>query len=204
MKSTIRKSTYKAIYRLLDRVSPLPGDCGQLCGAACCNCGGDAAQADGLDFEMGIYLLPGEEKLFTRKEDWLKWSAEDAEDYDFPLSWSGKVYFVRCKTPPHCPRELRPLQCRFYPLSPYLTEEGQLALILSPTELPYRCPLITDRTTLQPSFIKATRTVWNRLVQDPLIFDLVRMDSEALRKRVKRKKLEIEFVTAESCAPSSR
>lgn len=36
IKSTIRKRTYRAIYRLLDRVSPVDYDCGTLCGAACC------------------------------------------------------------------------------------------------------------------------------------------------------------------------
>ncbi len=190
MKSTIRKSTYKAIYRLLDKVSPLPSDCGQLCGAACCNCGGDDKIEDGLEFDMGIYLLPGEEKLFTRKESWLKWSVEDAEDYEFPDSWSGKIYFVRCKTPPHCPRKLRPLQCRFYPLAPYLTEKGELKLILSPAELPYQCPLITDKMQLQEAFIKATYTVWKHLIKDPLIGDLVNMDSRQLRRK-KRIKINV-------------
>lgn len=190
MKSTIRRNTYRAIYRLLDRVSPLSTDCGQLCSAACCSCGGDGSNEESTDFEMGIYLLPGEEKLFSRKESWLKWSVEDAEDFEFPDSWSGKVYFVRCKTPPHCPRELRPLQCRFYPLAPYLTEKGELNLILSPTELPYSCPLITERLPLQSSFIRATFTVWKRLIKDPLIRDLVVMDSKALRKR-NRKKINI-------------
>lgn len=132
---------------------------------------------------MGIYLLPGEEKLFTRKENWLKWSIEDSEDYEFPDSWSVKIYFIRCKTPPHCPREMRPLQCRFYPLAPYLTEDGELKLILSPTELPYQCPLITEKIPLQESFIQATYTVWKRLLKDPLINDLVKMDSKVLRKR---------------------
>ncbi|HHU18476.1 MAG TPA: hypothetical protein GXZ70_09785 [Clostridiales bacterium] len=182
MKSTIRKNTYKAIYRLLNKVSPLSSDCGELCSAACCNCGGDAIDEEGLDFEMGIYLLPGEEKLFSKKETWLKWNVENAEDYEFPDSWKGKVYFVRCKTPPHCPREMRPLQCRFYPLAPYLTESGDLRLILSPVELPYRCPLIDDKIPLQRSFIKATYTVWKRLIKDPLIRDLVAMDSKELRK----------------------
>jgi len=187
MKSTIRKNTYKAIYRLLDKVSPLPTDCGQLCSAACCSCGGDGTTEESLDFEMGIYLLPGEEKLFTRKENWLKWNVEEAEDFEFPDSWSGKIYFVRCKTPPHCPREMRPLQCRFYPLSPYLTESGELNLILSPVDLPYRCPLITDRIPLQESFIKATFTVWKRLIRDQRIRDLVEMDSRELRKRRRNK-----------------
>ncbi|MGI6748738.1 MAG: hypothetical protein ACOX4V_10995 [Anaerovoracaceae bacterium] len=166
----------------MNKVSPLPSDCGDLCSAACCNCGGDAIDEEGLDFEMGIYLLPGEEKLFSKKETWLKWNVENAEDYEFPDSWKGKVYFVRCKTPPHCPREMRPLQCRFYPLAPYLTESGDLRLILSPVELPYRCPLIDDKIPLQRSFIKATYTVWKRLIKDPLIRDLVAMDSKELRK----------------------
>ncbi len=193
MKSTIRKNTYKAIYRLLDRVSPLASDCGLLCSAACCNCGGDSVSEDSLDFTMGIYLLPGEEKLFTQKEDWLKWNIEYAEDFDFPSSWFGKVYFVRCKTPPHCPRNMRPLQCRFYPLAPYLTEKGELRLILSRTELPYRCPLIEEKIPLQKSFIKATHTVWKHLIRDRLIRDLVVMDSKQLRRDKKRKE-KIEFI----------
>ena len=39
MKSTIKKRTWKSIYRLLDRVSPIDGDCGRLCGSVCCTCG---------------------------------------------------------------------------------------------------------------------------------------------------------------------
>ncbi|WP_206457800.1 hypothetical protein [Anaerovorax sp. IOR16] len=177
MKSTIKRKTYAAIYRLLDRVSPLSEDCGTLCQAACCTCGGDSSTENGLDFDMGIYLLPGEEKLFTRKETWLKWSVENAEDYDFPDSWYGKIYFVRCNCAPHCPREKRPLQCRFFPLAPHLTDEDELVLIHSDAELPYTCPLISKNVELTPSFLKATYTVWKRLIQDPLIYDLVKWDS---------------------------
>lgn len=181
MKSKIKKNTYKAIYRLLNRVSPLSTDCGKFCGAACCSCGGDGSSTDSLDYDMGIYLLPGEEKLFSMQEDWLKWSIEYAEDYDFPDSWFGKIYFVRCKTPPYCPREMRPLQCRFFPLAPYLTEGGELRLILSTVELPYTCPLITDQIQLEERFIKATYTVWKHLIVDPLLYDLVQLDSDDLR-----------------------
>lgn len=177
MKSRITKKTYKAIYRLLDRVSPIQQDCGQLCGAACCTCGGDSSQSEGVDFDLGIYLLPGEEKIYSQREDWLKWSVEYAEDYDFPDSWFGKIYFIRCKTPPVCPREMRPLQCRFFPLTPHFDENGNLRLILSPAELPYACPLVRDQIPLEHNFIQATYTVWNRLIKDPLIYDLVEMDS---------------------------
>ena len=44
----VTERTYRAIYRLLDRVSPLDTDCGALCGAACCT----SAYEDGE--EMGI------------------------------------------------------------------------------------------------------------------------------------------------------
>ncbi|MBN7772412.1 hypothetical protein [Clostridium aminobutyricum] len=177
MKSMIKKKTYKAIYRLLDRVSPLDSDCGKLCGAACCTCGGDSQSEEGLDYDLGIYLLPGEEKLFTMKEKWLKWSAEYAEDYDFPESWFGKIYFIRCKTPPICPRAQRPLQCRFFPLAPHFSPEGKLQLILCTSELPYSCALIDRHFKLNDHFIKATYTVWKHLIRDPLIYDLVKMDS---------------------------
>ena len=180
MKSTIRKSTWKAIYRLLDRVSPLDEDCGKLCNAACCTQEGDETEDGACDFEMGIYLLPGEEKLYTMDEPWLKWSVEQAEDYEFPDSWHGNVYFVRCTTPPICPREHRPLQCRFYPLTPYLDKNDNLSLILSPVETPYSCPLITKRIKLNDRFYKANYTVWKRLIKDPLIYDMVKFDSQII------------------------
>lgn len=175
MKSTIRKNTYKAIYRLLDRVSPVNYDCGTLCGAACCTCGHDESLDD---MQLGIYLLPGEEKLFDKNDEWLEWTSEYAEDFDFPESWTGKVHFIRCKTPPVCPREKRPLQCRFFPLEPHILEDGTLRLILNTVDLPYTCPLIDKRMELTPSFIQATYTVWKRLITDPLIYDLVVQDSE--------------------------
>ena len=117
--------------------------------------------------------------IHSRKSDWLEWTVEDAEDYDFPDSWIGKVYFVKCKTPPHCPREMRPFQCRTYPLSPYLSPEGVLELVYNDEELPYSCPLIEDEIPLNGDFVKATYTVWKHLILDPHIYDLVEEDSRA-------------------------
>ena len=173
MKSMIKKRTWRAIYRLLDHVSPIDGDCGKLCGAACCTCGDESAE------DLGIYLYPGEDAIHSRKSDWLEWTVEDAEDYDFPDSWIGIVYFVKCKTPPHCPREMRPFQCRTYPLSPYLSPEGVLELVYNDEELPYSCPLIEDEIPLNDDFVKATYTVWKHLILDPHIYDLVEEDSRA-------------------------
>ena len=172
MKSIIKKRTWKAIYRLLDRVSPIERDCGLLCGAVCCTCGesGD---------ELGIYLYPGEHKIHNKKDDWLEWTVEAAEDYDFPDSWTGPVYFVKCKTPPVCPRKKRPFQCRTYPLAPYISEVGILEMVYNDEQLPYSCPLIDREIPLNDDFVKATYTVWSHLIRDPLIYDLVEMDSRA-------------------------
>jgi len=186
MKSSIKKKTYQAIYRLLDKVSPINSDCGALCNSACC-CSDSGnnddnnnkdAQESSSNLEIGMYLLPGEEKLFTRNEDWLLWNIEQAEDYYFPESWRGKVYFIKCKNAPDCVRELRPIQCRTFPLQPHITQDGVFQLILHSGELHYQCPLIDQKIPLDERFIKATYTVWKRLLKDPLIFDLVEMDSE--------------------------
>ena len=117
IKGATRKRTYKAIYRLLDRVSPVPFDCGTICGAACCN-------AAYTDEDMGIMLLPGEEKIHDKHADWLTWDSLSTDEYELPGSWKGKIFFVRCKTPPHCPRHMRPMQCRTFPLTPHLDEDG--------------------------------------------------------------------------------
>ena len=172
IKGATRKRTYKAIYRLLDRVSPVPFDCGTICGAACCN-------AAASDEELGIMLLPGEEKIHDRNDDWLVWDSLSTDEYELPGSWQGKIYFVRCKTPPHCPREKRPIQCRSFPLLPHLSEDGSLELIWNDYELPYACPMIESGTELDPRFVKATLTVWKHLIRDPLIYDYVWGESRA-------------------------
>lgn len=171
IKGTTRKRTYRAIYRLLERVSPVPFDCGTICGAVCCSA---------VDYgdDMGMLLLPGEEKMHDRQSDWLKWESFGADEADLPDTWSGRVHFVKCKTPPHCPRHLRPIQCRTFPLLPHLGDDGVLHLIYNDYELPYVCPMIEDETELDERFIRATYTAWKHLILDPLIRDLVILESQ--------------------------
>ncbi|MCF0151160.1 MAG: hypothetical protein HUJ80_07105 [Firmicutes bacterium] len=171
----ISQRTWRAIYRLLDRVSPVDYDCGTLCGAACC-CAGDPEK------EMGIYLLPGEEKLHQRcedpEEDWLLWREDDPAEHNLPENWPKPAYFVRCKTPPHCPRQLRPFQCRTFPLKPFINGDGILELVYNREDLPYQCPLVEDEMELNEDFIRATYTVWYHLLQDPAILEMVAEDSD--------------------------
>lgn len=176
IKSQIKRRTYGAIYRLLNRVSPLDFDCGRLCREACCRTERKEV-SPGETSEMGIYLLPGEDKIHDKGDSWLKWTVEEAQDYDFPESWKGKIFFVQCGGPENCNRRMRPMQCRTFPLTPHIEENGELTLIYNDMILPYRCPLIDDEMPLNEGFIQATFTVWRHLLEDPLIYDLVKSDS---------------------------
>ena len=170
LKGRTRKRTYRAIYRLLDRVSPVPFDCGTICGSVCCTAAYE-------DESLGIMLLPGEEKVHDRSGGWLTWESLITNEYEFPESWNGRIWFVRCKAPPHCPRHMRPMQCRTFPLTPHLSEDGELSLIFNDFDLPYVCPMIEEETELDERFVKATTTAWRHLLRDPLIYDLVWKES---------------------------
>lgn len=55
----IMKNIYEKVYRLLDGVTPLPVDCGQLCGGSCC-------KGDG---RTGMLLFPNEQTEFDVIEE---------------------------------------------------------------------------------------------------------------------------------------
>lgn len=164
---TLTKADYQHLYRITSLVTPLDRDCGTLCGRACCKPG----QRD----ELGIYLFPGEECMFTRQENWLLWEEQDPREYEFPASWPHPVYFIRCTGP--CPRRVRPLACRFFPLAPHLQQDGSLLLIYETLQLPYSCPLIHQTLPLQRDFITTTGAAWDILLRDHRIRDLVEEDS---------------------------
>lgn len=169
--------TYKAAYRLLDRYSPVDGDCGLMCSAACC------MSASGChDEEMGIYMLPGEDLIHDKNNSRLLWNAESSDEYGFPESWDETFWFVKCSGPSTCDRKMRPLQCRTFPLMPYISEAGELMMIYNDNELPYECPLIENEIPLNDDFVRATRTVWKHLLRDRRIRDMVEQDSELLRE----------------------
>ena len=168
-----KKELLKSIYDKLNRVEVLDYDCGKLCGAACCTAGGNYG-----DENMGIYLMPGEEELL-KDEEWLDIMESDASEHDLPESWTGKVYFAKCKTPPICPREKRPVQCRTFPLAPHIAEDGELTMVYNDLELPYECPLIEEEIPLEDEFVETLLDAWFELMEDQLVYDLVKMDSEA-------------------------
>ena len=127
---------------------------------------------------MVLYLLPGEEELLENESDWFYLYYETTEEYQYPDSWKGKVYYIKCTNPPYCNRKLRPIQCRSFPLSPHLDKDNNLHLIYDEDDMTYQCPIIRDRLDLSEDFKKKTFKMWKRLIEDKFIFDLVKMDSQ--------------------------
>ncbi len=163
----LKRKDYHYLYDITHRVTPLAEDCGTLCGRACCQ--------PGRDSDLGIYLFPGEETMFTRRESWLTWEEQNPAEQLFPASWPDPVYFVRCTGT--CPRDKRPLACRLFPLVPHLQKDGSMLLIYETMHLPYTCPLITRQIKLQQQFVSTVKKVWKLLLQDPCIRDLIVDDS---------------------------
>ena len=109
---------YLQLYRLFDHTTPLKFDCGKLCKSACC-------QGD----DSGMYLFPGEENVQRIvKSDWAK-----LEKSEFFYEYRGKkknVPLLVCNG--ECDRYERPLACRIFPLTPYLSKDGKLEIIMDP------------------------------------------------------------------------
>ena len=164
---------YQYLYKLTDFPTPLRSNCGLLCEQVCC--------APGINNDLGVYLFPGEEIMFTRQEDWLIWENQDPEEQQFPDSWTAPVHFLRCIA--SCSRHQRPLACRFFPLAPYLQQDNHLLLIYETMALPYRCPLIYDDIPLWDSFVRSTQEAWRIMLSDHRIKDYVVEESRYLENQ---------------------
>ena len=152
---------YKRAWSLLEDITPLSGiDCGQLCQSKCCS--------DWRE-DVGIYLYPGEECMLLNKQTDFIWEVHTTQDYEFCPSWQGEYFFLRC--PGKCKRHLRPLQCRLFPLSPYITPSGKVGVFLSPAHNDI-CPLTKEKiASINPLFITACLQVWQILLKDRLIYE---------------------------------
>lgn len=133
-------SAIKRAYARLRQLTPIPADCGELCGRRCCK---------GSDTD-GMILFPCEDMLPS------SFSVSVQEIEGFP------VHFAVCNG--RCKRETRPLSCRIYPFSPYWDINGTLSIIPDPRAV-YTCPLL-DKSTLHmidQRFLRAVEDVFNGL-----------------------------------------
>lgn len=135
---------------LLAEVTPLKGDCGRRCGAACC-------QADD-DGQGGMLLLPGEEGLYAPAPGWAR-----VEDSGLR---AGERALALLTCDGTCPRGDRPLACRIFPLTPRLAEDGQMVVTLDVRAWPV-CPLMPHGMQgLSREFVAAVRAACVLLAQD--------------------------------------
>lgn len=154
------KRIYKEAYRLLENVTPLKVDCGQLCSGACCY---------SEDEEAGMYLYPGEQCMYeTVDTPWLK------------IERSAFLYGASDKAAPiaicdgTCDRALRPLSCRIFPLIPYLKEGGKPEIIIDP-RAKSMCPLAQTffMSDFEPEFVRRVKLVFGVLLKNKEIRDFI-------------------------------
>ena len=84
---------------LLENVTPLKGDCGRICGGACCE-----PDEDG---QGGMLLFPGEEGLYDPLPEGFTVTPAPEMPGALLITCSGR-----------CQRKDRPLSCRLFPLLP--------------------------------------------------------------------------------------
>lgn len=163
-----RINILKTAYEILDKVTPLRLDCGSLCERACCSNNGEE--------ETGMYLFPGEKDLLADCKDWLTITPLDHV--------RAGLYLARCNE--SCPRSLRPLACRIFPLTPYLTTNEILQIKMDPRAVQV-CPLARGmkRNDLRPEFVKAVRKASILLISDPSIKEYIKDLSRMLDAYVK-------------------
>lgn len=162
--SNSKKKLYLQIYRILERVTPLKSDCGLLCNKACC---------DGGDEDLGMYLFPGEELLLSGLGYFRIIST------DIQLKNGSNILLANCDG--KCDRKFRPLACRIFPLTPYLTYRGTLTLETDIRAVGI-CPLAKGKNAppLQPAFIQAVRQSIRLMSQDPEILSFIETLSHIL------------------------
>lgn len=146
-----KRELYEKAYRLLNNVTPINTDCGLLCQKACC---------DSSDKDAGMYLFPGEQVMYRHAPSWL-----DIEESDFTYGNNKPVPIAICTEP--CNRNLRPLACRIFPLTPYIESDGTLVIKIDPRSA-VLCPLAREGAgqKLDKEFVDTVVRVFKSLARD--------------------------------------
>lgn len=146
---------YLQLYKLFDKVTPLPVDCGQLCKCACC--------ADDGDGDNGMLLFPGEIDVLRLLEP--EWASVDMTDMEYVYNGKNyKVAIAMCSG--ECDRYSRPLSCRMFPLTPHLDKDGKLEIITDPRAKAI-CPLAKANyiNEMDDNFVKNIERAFSLLMK---------------------------------------
>ena len=135
-----------AAYQAIADKTPLRTDCGQLCGAACCQ-----TDADG---QGGVCLLPGE----TQQLKDIGWGKiVHDEQMDAPMLMCTGM----------CERELRPFLCRIFPLCPVIGKSGRWTVRMDARARAV-CPLSASGINgLDPEFARGCAQAVRIIAEDP-------------------------------------
>ena len=170
MESTMNSAyVYLQIYRMFDNCTPLSVDCGELCSHACCS--GDDA---------GMFLFPGEEKVY----ELLKPEGFRMEISDFTYDDNGKIR----KTPilfcdGRCDRYIRPLACRIFPITPILDKDGNIEIITDPRARRL-CPLAKTFSVeeYESRFVRTVRKAFLLLSKNKHCLSFLRQYTEYINE----------------------
>jgi len=162
----MERINWAGLYQQLDTITPLPVDCGKLCGSKCCT---------EWDNGAGVYLLPGEEKIF-QELDWCKITSVPKIEAAFPGDYS---YILHCRG--KCPGRQRPLLCRTFPLAPYIEAEKDISLVFDEGGW-LICPLVQlgDMDQLDPRFVRQVLLVWKLLAEHKAIKSYIKARSKEI------------------------
>ena len=131
-------------YAALGALTPMTGDCGALCGAACCR-----PDEDG---QGGVHLFPGERALLEDR-DWCR------------VLPSAFAPVMLCDGA--CERDRRPLGCRIFPLTPVRGRDGRWTVRMD-ARARAMCPLVRSGAKgLDPAFVRAVRDALRIVAEDP-------------------------------------
>ena len=142
---------YKRAYKLLNNITPLHFDCGELCNNKCCK--------DGYE---GMYLFPYEEQYLSGKTE------------NQIVNTNSNLNLLLCNG--ECNRKYRPLACRIFPYFPYLDTNGILEVKFD-LRAKSICPLqFTDilQIVINKRFIKRIERVFRKLIKHKVFYDYLR------------------------------
>ncbi len=164
------KEIYEKAYEYMSE-NVIDGNCGDLCKCHCCRPPGSGEE------DMGIYFLPFEyEEMqeLNQTIDHTKTEVHTSEEYEFTETVPF-LFYGFCNGVDNCNRDLRPIQCRSYPLAPYI-EDNMLYLIIDEQQ-EHDCPLIKDFNSWRLTFIQGIYKGWEELLKIDQVKALIEADS---------------------------
>lgn len=159
MKKRISDKKLKRFYELLS-VPMIDFDCGKLCAP---KNGGFPVCCENEDV---VPVLFHEEYKYHWKNGrfWKRMPPITKEIKEFIEESEDYYVFAKCPGVAKCDREKRSLNCRTFPLEPYLDKKGEITGLAYADARQVNCPLIGKPMTIfNPDFMRNAITFWGEM-----------------------------------------